>query len=170
MKLNKQSTLGKIITDINCPTNSLEIQNEQTCVCTMKRNILSKIMGPMILGSTREEVLDHCKICKMKNINNIIIPKTIETIVLKTDEEQSLKCPMLKGESVSIDKCMSCQHINKKKLKEWIADKGEDWEVKEIPCVFPNVTPESMKVKFDKKNMATWKKQLAKFVGEKKTS
>lgn len=148
--LIKKNSLQEVVKCVSCPFNALKVEHGQ-CFCTHPTKIYKNSLGPVNLGSIKDEVIEHCKKCEFKNNPPQSSLKDVPTKSLEISEYGQVKCPY-SGEQVNpIEDCKTCPFFAKTKMKAIKSSMGEDQEVKHILCHYPYISPDSLKLFLDKK-------------------
>lgn len=148
--LIKKDKLQEIVGCVGCPLNALKVEHGQ-CFCTHPTKIHKNTLGPVNLGSIKEEVLEHCNKCEFKKIKPEDLKKEIPVKALDVSEYGQVKCPS-SGEQVSpVDDCKTCPFFARAKMKELKKSAGENHEVKHILCHHPCIPADNLQLFLDKK-------------------
>lgn len=138
----KNSDLQEIVDEIKCPLGAMKISgSEITC---HKDVSLYKKVGVVSLGTIKEEISQHCGECKamLKKMPT----KNAKHVALTINEYQEVDC---RADSCSVNvvsSCKECPYFAKAEFKKQMDSGKDDDVIKTIPCGFPNLQRESMKV------------------------
>lgn len=154
--------LEEIKKEVSCPIGAMSIEGiEIICNCPIA---MYKKFNKVSLGNIRKDIVKNCTDCKLK-LQKKQDDKYEELIKLqKINEFNEVACPADNKNVNAQETCLGCAFFNADKLKEMIKKGGEDEEISHIPCNYPNLSPNSLKVFLAKKV----KKKSAK-VAEKVT-
>ena len=166
--LIKENKLQDIVACVACPFNALKIDGSQ-CVCEYKVKVFKNELGPVNLGNTREDILQHCGSCKFKDeFNNKKEEKKDTKEVVKTKKIEinqfgQVACPASKSDVFVMEDCKACPFFGKKAMKKMKEDMGPESEITCIHCHHPVIPKENLGAWLDEKT----KKEIKKAKAEK---
>ncbi len=165
--LTKENKLEDIISCVACPFNALKIDGSQ-CVCTYPTQIYKNELGPVNLGNTREDILQHCGSCKFKDeLNNkkeeVKDKKEVKVKKIEINSFGQVSCPSLKTDVFAVEDCKSCPFFGKKKMKEFKESMGPEHEINFIMCHHPVIPKENLGAWLSDKD----KKEVRKAIKDK---
>lgn len=164
--LTKENKLEDIIECVACPFNALKVDGNQ-CVCTYPTKVFKNNLGPVNLGNTRDDILQHCGSCKFKDeFGKKDDKKKVDEVKTKKIEMNSfgqVACPSSKADVFVVEDCKTCPFFGKKKMKELKESMGADAEINFIHCHYPVVPRENLGAWLDDKT----KKDVKKAIKEK---
>lgn len=152
MLAQQQETMAQKLESIKakvaCPIGAMRIEDSEiVCICPLTN---FKRVEKVSLGNIEKDILNNCNGCKLKLKKSE--DQYLDLIKLQgINEYQEVQCPAEDNKNVSAaETCISCAFFNVHKMKELMEDDKKD-EPEFIPCNFPNLPKENLKVFIEKK-------------------
>lgn len=144
---SKDEKLNDIMAKVKCPLNAMRVEDGEV-ICTQPFSMYRKNIHKVSLGSIEEDIIEHCKGCKLKQIeedkkkgNKITIKE------LALDDGQCVTCPTngKKTFIVGDSGCQGCPFLNRSEMIKKAKENPKS-PVKNIMCSYPSVSPDNLKV------------------------
>ncbi len=154
---SKEEKLKSIIKKVACPLGRMENDENQIYCSEYPYWDIPGKKPKISLGDIEADILNHCSQCKgcLKGLKD---KKEGEIVFknVKISEYSEVACAA-SGTNVDVQTtCLKCPYLNRKALKA----QNPDQEVDTIPCCFPNLPKESMKMFLDAKTKRAAYKEL----------
>ena len=162
--LKKQEESGEeLIKCIACPYDALKKDGSQY-LCTYPTQIYKNKLGPVSLGSIKDDVKNHCANCAYKKDYKAkkVAKQDVKLISVPINDFGQAQCPSLKSEVSVLEECKACPYFSKHALRKIKENLGPNEDVAHVPCTFPNISSENLQAFLDEKEKKKIKDALKK--------